>query len=1281
MKLKYIAFLLFSFLYIIPSIAQLGSTHYIPPLHARLTGDPSQEIGSAFIYLSTPFGTAPVNITITTGDGTVIPNGNQTIINGAPVSVDVTQYMGVTVNQLNTPLSNKGLIVSGTELFYISLRLQSQSGNHSGYITAKGEDAFGTRFRVGSSEQNNTSPNHSFFTSFMAVEDNTVVTISDYDTGIVFEPVVTDDTLTINLNAGESYTISGYTDVLIDGNNAGFIGALIETNDSDHPIVVNTGNVNGNEPNSPPNNGSDIMVDQIVQEELVGFEYLLVRGNGNPLLERVLVIATQDNTDIFVNGNVTPEVSLNAGEYSFISNDALYLPNDINETHRNMYISTNDENKSLYVYQYIGGSNDNSPNSPFPDATPGMSFIPPLSCFFQNSVDLIPDVDEVSPLFGGYVGNIAITSFIGNTVNVNGLPLDPTTALQNPGTIEWETYNVGSLNGNVIITSDGPIAVGLVAANSAAGFGGYYSGFAVIPEDSQTEVCTGNGTINLFDRIDGNPPTGGIWSPPLDSGTDIFDPTTDPISNPTLAYTYTAMGFCEEVDITVTVTLIETPVIDPIADIDACETFTLPDPTTITGSFLNNPQYFTDPQSNPTTTLIDWTIPITTTTTIYIYDENEADPEICTAEINFDVIINDFAIANAVPDQVVCDDPTNDGLEIFDLTTLEATVLGTQNPLSYTVTFHTTQTDATNGDNPITPPEAYQAGTSTIFARIENNLSDICFDTTPINLIVSLQPIANPVPDQITCDDSSNNGLEIFNLTNIETILLGTQNPLEYTITYHLNQISADNDTGAIVTPTAFNSTSAVIIVRIENTSNPNCFDTTEIVLTVDFLPEAVAPGDYGICDNTIDGDDTNGFTEFNLSTQDLVILNGQSTTDVTLTYHSSLIDAQTDTAPLPSLHTNATVNSQPIFARVENNNNPSCFTITTFDIVVHPLPIIINPLPLLTQCDVDNDGFAIFNLTQAEILISADFTNETFQYFDQANNIIADPIAYTNSIVNNETINVIVSTVNGCSRPTQMLLEVDTSQIPSNFLLEYTACDTDSDGVSVFDFSDATAQVLGLFPAGQLLTVTYYETLQEAQSEVSAIPDISNYTNNIALTDVNGVQGVWVRVDGDTANDCIGLGIHVQLTVLPNPLLNTDVDDITICNDTPIAAIFDLTSKDIEITGGNPDYAVSYYASLADYLAVPPIPIPNPTIYPNASEPQTIYYSAVNTVTGCITFDDANLSFQLFVNENPTTVTPTDLLVCDLDGLDDGFTLMDLTVKNAEITGGFDPDVSISYH
>ncbi|WP_300008011.1 choice-of-anchor L domain-containing protein, partial [uncultured Dokdonia sp.] len=357
--------------------------------------------------------------------------------------------------------------------------------------------------------------------------------------------------------------------------------------------------------------------------------------------------------------------------------------------------------------------------------------------------------------------------------------------------------------------------------------------------------------------------------------------------------------------------------------------------------------------------------------------------------------------------------------------------------------------------------------------------------------------VATAPIDQITCDDVSNDGFEIFDLDAlIDPIIIGTQNPAEVEVTFHTLLNDAQMDINPILTPAAYNSDNATIFIRVESAFDDTCFDTASFMLIVNERPIPVDPGPFIVCDNATDGSDTNGFTEFDLSTLTNTILGTQDPTQFTLTYHIDANDALLDQNPLPLLFTNTIMGGQTIAVRLENDNFTDCFTVIPLDLVVAPLPVIINPAPLLTQCDDDTDGFTVFNLLEAGALISADAANETFQFFDSLGFAIPDPIAYTNSVVNNETIDVIVTTVNGCSRPAQLILEVDTSQIPADFLLEYTACDTDSDGISTFDFSDATPQVLALFPAGQLLTVTYYETLQEAQSEVNAIPDISNYTN-----------------------------------------------------------------------------------------------------------------------------------------------------------------------------------------
>ncbi|WP_040254301.1 hypothetical protein, partial [Psychroserpens mesophilus] len=115
---------------------------------------------------------------------------------------------------------------------------------------------------------------------------------------------------------------------------------------------------------------------------------------------------------------------------------------------------------------------------------------------------------------------------------------------------------------------------------------------------------------------------------------------------------------------------------------------------------------------------------------------------------------------------------------------------------------------------------------------------------------------------------------------------------------------------------------------------------------------------------------------------------------------------------------------------------------------------------------------------------------------------------------------------------------------------------------------------------------------------------------------------------------------------------------------------LFDLTTKDSEISDGQ-SVVVSYYETLADAqglvnsLASP---------YSNVSNPQTIYYASVSTTTGCI----ATGSFELVVNPLPALVVPTDLEVCD-DGVPDGLTIIDISVKNQEIAPN--PNYSVSYY
>src|SRR5690606_32758851 len=84
-------------------------------------------------------------------------------------------------------------------------------------------------------------------------------------------------------------------------------------------------------------------------------------------------------------------------------------------------------------------------------------------------------------------------------------------------------------------------------------------------------------------------------------------------------------------------------------------------------------------------------------------------------------------------------------------TTFDTVILNGQDPLQYTVTYHANPADAIAGINPLSQPHVV-TGSQFIFARVENITVPGCFATTQFNIILVIQPIANPPVDLYQCD-------------------------------------------------------------------------------------------------------------------------------------------------------------------------------------------------------------------------------------------------------------------------------------------------------------------------------------------------------------------------------------------------------------------------------------------------------------------------------------------------------------------------------------------------
>ena len=435
--------------------AQLDTIHYIPPLHSRRDAS----VRHHYIYLSTPE-TVPFQVEVTDGSGTPFPGSPFTLSNAIPLEIYIEngQLNGsklmVPKTELNTVLTDKGLYLHGEKTFYANARYR-QSNTQAGSLTSKGLKSLGNSFRVGYTpfQNENNTPIRNFVIGIMATEDNTQINVSDYDVGVVFSGStdVTDDQLDFTLDAGNTMVLSGYMDVT--ANFTGMLGALIE---SDKPIAVNNGSWCGTITSSA--NSQDICIDQIVPVDNLGYTHVSVMAEGTGDQERPMVVAHYDNTQVFLNGSTTPASTLSAGDYFLIDN-SYYA----GTTHFNMLIETS---QPAYVYQFLAGTTD--------EQTPGMNFLPPLTCNLPTSVDLIPSIEKIGTTT--YSGGLFIISKIGGAVEVNSvLQTDP---MPVAGSSDWETYKIYGVTGDTKVESDKSIAVGFFGVNSAAGYGGYYSGFS-----------------------------------------------------------------------------------------------------------------------------------------------------------------------------------------------------------------------------------------------------------------------------------------------------------------------------------------------------------------------------------------------------------------------------------------------------------------------------------------------------------------------------------------------------------------------------------------------------------------------------------------------------------------------------------------------------------------------------------------------------------------------------------------------------------------------------------
>ena len=676
----------------------------------------------------------------------------------------------------------------------------------------------------------------------------------------------------------------------------------------------------------------------------------------------------------------------------------------------------------------------------------------------------------------------------------------------------------------------------------------------------------------------------------------------------------------------------------------------------------------------------------------------------CYSTTSFKLIVNPLPEVEIEVTLTQCDDDT-DGISKFNLT--EANRLISTDFEDEEFTYYLTNAQAKDGNasDQITNVTNYPNPTATnssVFVRIENE--NDCYRTSEINLVVSatlLDPkefkLKYSVCDDAQIDSDNSNGIATFDFSDATAkVLAQLPTGQSLTVSYYTSEADALAETSRIPDISNHRNTSnpdiQQIYVRVDSNDVNACLGLgNHITLTVDPLPIANTPKDFETCDTTAGGNDTNEIATFDLSTKKSEVYKLQSTTDydVKFYYDQSAADEAIDGSEILVPIQNSS-NPQTIFARIEKKSNVDCYSTTSFKLIVNPLPEVEIEVTL-TQCDDDTDGISKFNLTEANRLISTDFEDEEFTYYlekaqaeeGNASDQITNVTNYPNPTVTNSSVFVRIENENDCYRTSEINLVVSATLIPETFKLEYSVCydaqiDSDnSNGIATFDFSDATAKVLAQLPTGQSLTVSYYTSEADALAETSRIPDISNHRN----TSNPDIQQIYVRVDSDDVNACLGLGNHITLTVDPLPIANTPKDFET-CdttaggNDTNEIATFDLSTKKSEVykLQSTTDYDVKFYydQSAADE-AIDGSEILVPI--QNSSNPQTIF-ARIEKKSNVDCY--STTSFKLIVNPLPEVEIEVTLTQCDDDT--DGISKFNLTEANRLISTDFE-DEEFTYY
>jgi gliding motility-associated-like protein len=532
-----------------------------------------------------------------------------------------------------------------------------------------------------------------------------------------------------------------------------------------------------------------------------------------------------------------------------------------------------------------------------------------------------------------------------------------------------------------------------------------------------------------------------------------------------------------------------------------------------------------------------------------------------------------------------------------------------------------------------------------------------CVIDDTINITLHSEQTVQPITDFEICDDSSEDGIEIFNLTTKTNEIINAVTTGNYNVSYHLTEDDSRNNVNPITTPIQNTSSPQPIYVRVEDMDN-GCMAYSSFNLVVNQLPQVVQPTPLLLCDDDL----ADGQTLIDLTQLDNEITQGNSALRVT--YHFTPIEAENGINPIPSPFVNTIPDEQQLFVRVVNPQT-GCYATTTASVIILERPDVATNLPPLNACDTDDDGFAFFDLTaiipdllQGLTGVTVTF-HETNQDAENGVNVIGNPDNFENTVANVQTIYIrIEDDTTGC-------FSVATIAIHSNLLESATAiqdfatCDDQSaNGIEEFDLLAVADDIVNGLDG---VTVQFYETEDDMENGINPIDQNTPYLVS------SSPQTIYLRIENDNCEYRSQINLIINPPVILQAVPSQDYCDTDDDGFTQI----DLSTFNDLVNNGLTNASVSYHTSSANAEnnagALP-------QFYTNTSNPQTLYARVTNNTTGCY----STIPLEINVIPAPTVNTIVDIIICDDD--QDAYTIVDLEALIPSMVTNLN-DLIITFH